>query len=110
MLKFLNLFKSGDAPVQIESHRARFERVTSELNEVLAELNDMPVVTIDAAAQTLSIAAPEQFMDEALALPSPSAAQEAAKETGTPAKDADAPDKASDISPDNATESAASKS
>lgn len=33
----------------------------------------MPVITLDAATKTLTIVAPDQFPDEALALPAPSA-------------------------------------
>ncbi|MGB7318113.1 MAG: hypothetical protein WBC85_09130 [Planktotalea sp.] len=71
MFKVLNFFKSKTGALQPMSQRSRFEAVQEELNAVLAELNDMPSVTIDPSARVIQIIAPEQFADEALALPAP---------------------------------------
>lgn len=80
MLKILNFFKSTTGETKIISMRERFEAAQSELNAVLAELPDMPAITIDAAARRVDIAAPEQFADEALALPAPEPDVEATSE------------------------------
>lgn len=72
MLKILNFFKSKSGETKLLTMRQRFEAAESEMNAVLADLGDMPLITIDAAARSLKIAAPDQFPDEALALPAPS--------------------------------------
>jgi hypothetical protein len=71
MLKILNFFKSTTGETKIISMRERFENAQSELNAVLAEMHDMPSLTIDATARRIDLTAPEQFADEALALPAP---------------------------------------
>jgi len=92
MLKFLNIFKSEEAPAQIETMRARFERVTAELNDVLSELEELPPIQIDPAMRQMQFTAPDQFSDEALALPKPSdtetAPSEAAQDVQTDSTDA----------------------
>jgi hypothetical protein len=56
-----------------EGQRARFERLITELNEAIADLPEKPAVTITPESGTLSFDLPEQFPDEALALPKPDA-------------------------------------
>ncbi len=51
--------------------RERFEAAQSEINAVLADMAEMPALTVDANARRIEIAAPEHFADEALALPAP---------------------------------------
>ncbi|GAB5445532.1 hypothetical protein [Gymnodinialimonas sp.] len=71
MLKFLFGGKKTVPDVVIESDRARFERVVNELNELIDGLADKPRVTIDPATGHVLPETPEQFADEALALPAP---------------------------------------
>lgn len=78
MLRFLNIFKTDGSKATQETMRARFERVTAELDEVLADLDSLPRIDIDPEARSISITPPEQFADEALALPSPTEAERAA--------------------------------
>lgn len=74
MFKFLKVFtNTPDQKPEIETMRARFERVTAELNEVLSELEELPDVSFDVSGRRVTFAAPEQFADEALALPKPDA-------------------------------------
>lgn len=54
-----------------ESQRARFERLVEELNAEIAELPEKPAVTITPETGALSFEMPQQFPDEALALPKP---------------------------------------
>ena len=51
--------------------RQRFEAAEAKLNAVLSGLTDMPEVSIDSASRTISLTAPKQLPDEALALPAP---------------------------------------
>ena len=70
MLQFLFGKKSSD-PVKIETQRETFDRLISELNEAIALLPDKPKVTFDPATGFVAFETPEQFPDEALALPAP---------------------------------------
>lgn len=87
MFKFLKFGRGSKPKVVIETQRQTFERLVVELNEAIAALPEMPAVTINPVTQELSFALPENFPDEALALPAPEAepVAEAAEET---AKDA----------------------
>jgi hypothetical protein len=94
MLKIFNFLKSNTGQVQTVSLRQRFQTAQDEMNAVLGTLNGMPVVSIDTKAQTISFAAPEQFADEALALPAPDeeetteiAESDGTADTGKVAKD-----------------------
>lgn len=78
MLEFLKRLGGGSAPDKPESQRARFERLVAELNEALDDLSDKPAVTVQPDSGHISFEMPEQFPDEALALPKPNA------EEGTP--------------------------
>ncbi|MEP5153733.1 hypothetical protein [Planktotalea sp.] len=80
MLKILNFFKSATGETKVLSMRERFEAAQSEMNAVLGELPEMPSVTIDASARKIDITAPEQFADEALALPAPDTTEEESAE------------------------------
>lgn len=71
MLKILNFFKPGSKDAKLMTMRQRFEAAEAEMNAVLAELPEMPVMRIDAVQRQIDISAPEQFADEALALPAP---------------------------------------
>tara|TARA_R110002096_G_scaffold247706_1_gene440093 strand:- start:176 stop:415 length:240 start_codon:yes stop_codon:yes gene_type:complete len=68
-----NFIKSrlGGAQAIVETQRQTIERALSEVNEVVALLDDKPKVTIDPATGSVSLALPEQMPDEALALPAP---------------------------------------
>lgn len=76
MLKILNFFKSNAGNAQILTMRQRFDAAQDEMNAVLAELNEMPTVQFDAAAKSVTFTSPEQFPDEALALPAPEKSDE----------------------------------
>lgn len=75
MFKLLNLFRPTETEIETESMRARFERVTAELNDVLSQLDELPELTVDATNRRIDVTTPEQFADEALALPKPSDAE-----------------------------------
>lgn len=73
MFKFL--FGGKSTPhVTIESDRARFERLVGEINGMIDALAVKPRVTIDPETGHILPETPEQFVDEALALPAPEAA------------------------------------
>lgn len=82
MFKFLFGGKSNTPEVTIETDRARFERLTGELNEMIDGLGVKPRVTVDPATGHILPETPEQFADEALALPAP----EPEAEVETPAE------------------------
>lgn len=70
MFKFL--FGGRKTPeVTIETDRARYGRLVAELNEMIDGLAHKPRVTIDPATGHILPETPEQFADEALALPAP---------------------------------------
>ena len=71
MLKFLFGGKKTTPVVEIETDRARFERLVNELNEMIDGLAVKPPVTLDPATGHVAFETPEQFADEALALPAP---------------------------------------
>ncbi len=71
MFKFLFGGKKNTPEVTIESDRDRFARLTRELNEMIDGLSDKPRVTFDPATGHILPETPEQFADEALALPAP---------------------------------------
>jgi hypothetical protein len=71
MFKFLKFGRGAKSNVVIETQRQSFERLVGELNEAIAALPDMPAVTINAVTNEVSFALPENFPDEALALPAP---------------------------------------
>ena len=73
MFKILNFLKSGTGNAKLVTMRQRFDAAQQEMNAVLSDLNEMPVVRIDALTRRIEITAPEQFADEALALPAPDA-------------------------------------
>ncbi|MBY4892677.1 hypothetical protein KUL25_07860 [Rhodobacteraceae bacterium N5(2021)] len=76
MLKLLFGGKKATPEVVIESDRARFSRLVNELNEVIDTLAHKPRVTIDPATGHIEPDVPEQFPDEALALPAPATESE----------------------------------
>ncbi len=72
MFKFL--FRGKSTPeVEIETDRARFARLVEEINAMIDALAVKPRVTIDPETGHILPEAPEQFADEALALPAPDA-------------------------------------
>ncbi len=70
MFEFLKRLRGLPEEVK-ESQRARFTRLVEELNEAIAELPEKPAVTFTPETGALSFDLPEQFPDEALALPKP---------------------------------------
>ena len=71
MLKILNFFKPNTEDAKLLTMRERFESAQTEMNAVLEDLSEMPKFTVDVASQRIEFCAPEQFADEALALPAP---------------------------------------
>ncbi len=83
MLNFLaNLRRK--APEITETQRERFERLIVELNESIDLLADKPKITIEPLSGHIDLERPEQFPDEALALPAPTPEPE----VDTPSEDA----------------------
>jgi len=83
MFKFL--FGGKKTPEVIpESNRERFARLVSELNQMIETLPVKPRVTFDPETGHILPDTPEQFADEALALPAPEAAEAAAPEAAKP--------------------------
>jgi hypothetical protein len=81
MFKFLKFGRGAKSNVVIETQRQSFERLVGELNEAIAALPDMPAVTINPVTNEVSFALPENFPDEALALPAPDEVAEVVEET-----------------------------
>lgn len=71
MFKFLKFGRGKKPEAVIETQRQTFERLVGELNEAIASLPEMPAVTVNPVTNEISFALPEQFPDEALALPAP---------------------------------------
>lgn len=90
MLEFLKRLGGVSAPTQPESQRARFERLVSELNEALDELTEKPAVTVQPDSGHISFDMPEQFPDEALALPKPDRTEATSGEKADSGKGRDA--------------------
>lgn len=85
MFKFL--FRGRSEPeVKIETQRETFTRLVEELNQAIDKFADKPAVTVDPATGHVGFEMPEQFPDEALALPSPDEAE--ASETSEPEAEA----------------------
>lgn len=78
MFKFLFGGKSSPV-VEAETNRERFGRLVVELNELIDTLPTKPRVTFDPQSGHILPDVPEQFADEALALPSPGAGVSAAE-------------------------------
>ena len=74
MFKFLFGGKSNTPEVTIETDRSRYARLVSELNEMIDGLATKPRVTINPENGHILPDTPEQFADEALALPAPEVA------------------------------------
>ena len=72
MFKFLRFGRGAKNEPVVESQRETFERLVTELNDALDSLPEKPAVTIDPATGHVAFDLPEQFPDEALALPAPS--------------------------------------
>ena len=89
MLEFLKRLGGVSAPNKPESQRARFERLVSELNEALDGLTDKPAVTVQPDSGHISFDMPEQFPDEALALPKPDTTEATSDEEGDSEQDTD---------------------
>lgn len=84
MFKFL--FGGKKTPEAVpETDREQFKRLTTDLNALIGTLAVKPKVTLDPATGRIELEEPEQFADEALALPAPEP-QDAAEETA-PAED-----------------------
>ncbi|WP_147124866.1 hypothetical protein [Shimia ponticola] len=90
MLRFLFGTKTT-TPVKSETQRETFDRLVSELNEAIDALPVKPKVTFDPASGQIAFETPEQFPDEALALPAPG------KDEDTVSDETDANDAADNV-------------
>lgn len=70
MFKFLFGGKKASEAVP-ETDREQFKRLTTDLNALIGTLAVKPKVTLDPATGRIEFEEPEQFADEALALPAP---------------------------------------
>ncbi|MEM9317896.1 MAG: hypothetical protein AAGA70_02700 [Pseudomonadota bacterium] len=97
MLNFLfrRRTASAEPEVKIETQRETFTRLVEEMNASLDKLADKPAVTIEPATGRISFALPEQFPDEALALPGPDEGEDAADAPEAPAEPGEKPQNAS---------------
>lgn len=73
MFKFLFQRGKNGILAKPETQREAFERLVEELNGAIALFAEKPKVTIEPATGAISFELPEQFPDEALALPAPEA-------------------------------------
>ncbi len=78
MFKFLFGGKKVSEEAVPETDREQFKRLTTDLNALIDSLPTKPKVTLDPATGRIELEEPEQFADEALALPAPAAKEEAA--------------------------------
>lgn len=76
MFKFLRLGRRAAPEPVIETQRETFTRLIEELNSAIDALADKPAITLDPATGHVSFDIPEQFPDEALALPAPQEGEE----------------------------------
>jgi len=86
MLRFL-FGKRPEEAVKVETQRESFDRIVAELNEALLALPVKPKITIDPESGRLHFETPEQFPDEALALPAPSERETSPASTQTSTDD-----------------------
>jgi hypothetical protein len=71
-VQFLFRNRNGAAPeIALETQCESFERMVAELNALIDTLPDKPRVTIDPATGHILPEMPDQFPDEAMALPTP---------------------------------------
>lgn len=71
MFKFLFKRKGAHVEAKVENQRAQFERLTTELNALIALQGEKPKLTMDLETGAVGFDLPEQLADEALALPAP---------------------------------------
>lgn len=81
MFNFLRRRMNGK--VVKETQRQVFERAVSELNDIMAGMEEKPHFSVDLNEGKLTFSLPDQMPDEALALPSPNS--DAKLEEATPA-------------------------
>lgn len=75
MLKFI-FGKKGIA--KQETQRQAFERMVTDLNDAIAGLDEKPKLTMDLNTGGFALELPDRLPDEALALPAPDDASDAA--------------------------------
>ncbi|MEL6912970.1 MAG: hypothetical protein AAFP13_00575 [Pseudomonadota bacterium] len=102
MLRFLFGKKPGNP---VETQRETFERQVKDLTATIEAMPVKPRVTVDPNTGEVSFEAPDQFADEALALPKPDKADEENGEvpvaaSNTPEAPKAAPPKATTFEPD----------
>lgn len=100
MFRFL-FRRKPDATVEVvpETQRETFERALAEVNGLVALMDPKPAVTVDPATGAVTYGLPDQFPDEALALPAP----DPDAQTAEAASGADAQAQPSDAGPDTGT-------
>ena len=91
MFKFLFRNRGGAAEPVRETQRQTFERALGELNEIIDAMPDKPRVTLDPASGHVSFEMPEQFPDEARALPAPQTPSPSSPKAASPLPDTPGP-------------------
>lgn len=64
-----------------ETQRQVFERAVSELNDIMAGMEEKPEFSVDLNDGKLTFSLPDQMPDEALALPAPNSEADIKEET-----------------------------
>lgn len=77
------LFGKSKPALKPETKRERFHRLVEELNEMIDELPKKPKLTFDPETGHIEPETPDQFQDEALALPKPLAEKAETAPAGT---------------------------
>lgn len=75
MLKFL--FRKS-AQAEAVNQRKSLENLLANLNDILRDMPEKPLVIVDANSGEITLDLPDQMPDEALALPAPDAEAKAA--------------------------------
>lgn len=69
MLRFI--FGTKKTAPKVETQRETFVRLAAELTALMDTMTLKPKITVDPNSGAVTFEAPEQFPDEALALPAP---------------------------------------
>ena len=90
MFNFIKSRFATATPV-IETQRQTIDRALSEVNEILAGLDEKPSITFDPQTGAVSFDLPKQMPDEALALPAPTQEPEKSDDAETAPAETDKP-------------------
>ncbi|MBF9035998.1 hypothetical protein HKCCE2091_17250 [Rhodobacterales bacterium HKCCE2091] len=99
-----------DVEVKVETQRETFNRLVAELNAAIDRLPAKPRVTVDPANGHIALDEPEQFPDEALALPKPGEAEQNKGDGGEDGTGVEAPTETAETPPKATPEAGAKRS